>query len=391
MLSGCTSTKPNSATNVPSNSSNNTASTSDNKETIHSGLLLGLVAEPNLENKSKNNTDFENKVVEKYRTLWIYGNGSNISYSEKNGGIITPYGDNFLKLTNNSIIDSNTENLNNFGDSFYSKYSSYYNFSVILSQAVNDNKTLLTKDSLTKKYINSQEGDLGSSYISRTETILYVGNKYAAIKTSQYATGGGTYKSSFDDIKLYDIKSLANLEIKRTNANLKNLLGNDVDNNIKILSSKYNTATVSNALIKEKKMIDDTNLSLKRTEGKWIVQAPLYEVYNHEGNGSNFNTIQNLYDTNITVPQSLTSYDTLCIDWNTIKSKIPDAKDAVSSPNKDMLVVLTSTDLKIFVHPEKGLDKPVKTLPVDKNEKIVLNQWATGDYVTKWTKSLSSY
>lgn len=390
LLNGCNSSKSNFQANVSNNNSKTSTSATENNDKINSGLLLGLAEGPDLQNNTINNTDFENKTLEKYRSLWIYGNGSNIAYSEIKDGIIAPYGNNFIKLKTESLVVPTLSDQSS--DNFYSKYSSYYNFSVVLSQSTSENKKLLTKDTLDKLYLNSQEGDMGGSYISRTETIQYAGNKYAAVKISVYATGGGTYRSSFDDIKLYDIKDLSDLGAKRASINLKNLLGSDVNTKLKTLSESYNKSETSaaNSLVKVKDSIDDTNLTLKREAGKWTVQAPLYELYTHEGNGSNFNIIKNLYDANINVPDSITSYDTLCVDWNTIKNKIPDAKDAVSSPNKDMLVVLTNTDLKVFIHPEKGLDKPIKTLAVDKNERIVLNQWATGNYVSKWTKALSN-
>lgn len=427
LLSGCNSAKPNaqsavqsnagetaapsnSPSSTPGSTSSNTQSSTQgsssdsaqsgrnsagNKENgTKSGLLLGLVKEPDVKNQTYNNTNFENKTLEEYRTLWIYENANDISYLEKKGGIITPYGDKFMKLTSSSvIIPTINADANRNSDDFYFKYSSYYNFSVVIAQGINEAKSLLTKESLTKNYISSQEGDICGDFVSRTESIQYVGNKYAAVKTSQYSTGGGTLRVGSDDIKLYDIKNLTSLGNNRANVSLKSLLGNDVDNKIKPLSQKYNKKETGNTnqLVQEKYAIDDTNLTLTRKEGKWIVQAPLYEDYYHDGNGSSFKLVNALYDTDIEVPKAITGNDTLSVDWNTIKSKIPDAKDAVSSPNKDMLAVLTSSDLRIFVHPEKGLDKPVKTIAVDKNEKIVSDQWSTGQFVDSWTKAVGGY
>lgn len=385
-VNGCGSVKSSDKKSIASTNAVNTTSEAENNTYINSGLLLGLVKEPDLTNKSQNNTDFENKQVEEYRTLWICKDGNNVKYFEKKDGIIAPYGDKFIKLTSNSVVDSDISSVSSNSDNFYSKYTSYYNYSVALAQEMDDTKVELTKDSLKSNYINCKEGELGDAFISRTETILYVGNKYAAIKTSQYSTGGGTYKSGFDDIKLYDIGSLTKLGTKRPSVSLKQMLGNDVDPNITTLKSKYNKVISADKFISSKDVINDDNLSLYRTEGKWTVQAPLYEVYSNQGNGSNYNNIQEVYDTNIAVPKTLTVYDTLCVDWNTIKSKIPDAKDAVSSPDKDMLVVLTPKFLEVFSNPENGLDKPIKKIPVSSREKIVLNQWATGDYVEKWTK-----
>lgn len=397
MFNGCSSVKSENISK--SNSSSNSISTAtkgDSNKKADSGLLLGLVKEPDLQNKSKNNTDFENKSLEEYRTLWIYKDKNDVSSIEKKGGIITPYGDKFVMVTNNSVVTSTAaDQPNQYSDNFYSKYSSYFNFSVIISQNLNSSKKVLTEGLLKSNYLSTDEASsdkIEFPFASRTETIQYVGNKYALVKTSQYITGGGTFRSGFDDIKLYDINNLAAVGYKRPNINVKSLLGSDTIGQISSLSDKYNKSQTddNNNFISDKFEIDDNNLTLKRSKGKWIVQSPLYEKYTHQGNGSSFSIIDTLYDTDIKVPEAVTGYDTLSVSWDIIKSKYPDAKDAVSSPNKDMLAVLTSSDLMIFLNPEKGIDSPVKTIPVDKNEKIVLNQWASGDYIEKWSKALGS-
>ncbi|MDP4178057.1 MAG: hypothetical protein Q8900_06915 [Bacillota bacterium] len=388
MFNGCSFVK---SENVSSGNTSSNSSSSVTKSGAGSGLLLGLVKEPDLQNKSKNNTDFENKSLEEYRTLWIYKDKNDVSSIEKKGGIITPYGDKFVMVTNNSVVTSTAaDQPNQYSDNFYSKYSSYFNFSVIISQNLNSSKKVLTEDSMKSNYLSTDQ--IGFPFVSRTETIQYVGNKYALVKTSQYATGGGTLRSGFDDIKFYDINNLTAVGYKRPNMNVKSMLGSDASRQISSLSDKYNKSQTddNNNFISEKFEIDDDNLTLKRSKGKWIVQAPLYENYIHQGNGSSFNNIDTLYDTDIKVPEAVTGYDTLSVSWDIIKSKYPDAKDAVSSPNKDMLAVLTSSNLMIFLNPEKGIDNPSKTIPVDKNEKIVLNQWAAGDYIDKWSKALGS-
>lgn len=117
----------------------------------------------------------------------------------------------------------------------------------------------------------------------------------------------------------------------------------------------------------------------------------MYNKYYHDGNGSSYKHITGFINTDIKLPNSITSSDTLCIDWDIIKQQIPEAKDAVSSPNKDLLAVLTSKGLLIYANPEKGLEKPSLSIPADIDESIILNQWATGDFVEKWSKLLSTY
>ncbi|MDP4144223.1 MAG: hypothetical protein Q8936_07015 [Bacillota bacterium] len=391
MLGGC-----NNKQASQDNKGNNNITKSINSETsknktdsINSGLLIGFTKSNNI-NKSSSPLE---AVPDSLRTLWIHIDGNKVVYSEKKNSIITPYGESFEKLTiDKLIISESNEYTSGTSDTIFGKYSSYYNFSSVVSQEANKGETnILTKDAVKKNYINKAEGEMGIGYGSRTESLLYVGNKYVCIKTSKYNTGGGTFRVGSDDIKMFDVKDLSSLEGHNINTKLSNLVGNTIESKLDSYRKKYNKTVENGSLIKEDYLIDSNNLALNRSEGKWRLQVPLYDKYYHEGNGSSYYSVKEIYDTDISLPTNIISYDTLCVDWNTIKSKIPDARDAVSSPNKDMLAVLTANKLMIFVYPEKGITQPIGTIPVDENEKIILNQWATGDYVEKWNKALSNY
>jgi len=184
---------------------------------------------------------------------------------------------------------------------------------------------------------------------------------------------------------------LNNLNSRKKNIKLIDLLGQEAQDKLNDLSEKYNKTLRSEITISEELVIDKDNLSLNRKNGSWYVQAPLYRKYTHEGNGSSEYDITDLIDTDIKLPHSITSYDTLCIDWETIKKKYPLAKDAVSSPNKDMLLILTSNELLVFINPENGIGNPSVRIPVASTENIILNQWATNEYVEKWSKLLGTY
>ena len=72
-------------------------------------------------------------------------------------------------------------------------------------------------------------------------------------------------------------------------------------------------------------------------------------------------------------------------NWNIIKKKIPDALDAYSSPDKNFVVVLTSSKVLIYNIINNDLaPSPIETLNLRKNEVAVMSQWATGSYVNTW-------
>jgi len=86
-------------------------------------------------------------------------------------------------------------------------------------------------------------------------------------------------------------------------------------------------------------------------------------------------------------PAKLVSYDKLSPSWSVIKKNMPDALDAFSSPEGDILGIMTDKILYIYLH--KGsvnFKKPTLEVDLRKNECAIMIQWATGDYVDKWDK-----
>lgn len=362
------------------------------KPNINSGLLLGLARQ---KEASKKLRPLE-RIPDEYRTLWIYHDGSKIDSKltciEKDNCIIAPFGDSFWKLGNSTFKRSepNDKSGNENGDIF-KKYNFYYNFFNIVSHPADKKlKDLYTEDSFKKQYIHG-EGYMGEEFQAGGEWLSYVGNKYACVMDYYYGTGGGSYACVSNDIKMYEIGNLNGLEVRNKKMNLINLLDAQEKMKIEELSKKYNKTLVEGNLYSQKQVVEAKSLTLNRQNGRWQVQVPLFIESTHQGNGSSEKYITEYIDTDIKLPKSITSYDSLCIDWNTIKQKIPQAKDAVSSPDKDMLAVLTPKELLIFLNPEKGIESPTVSIPTKEDESIILNQWATGKYVEKWSNLISSY
>ncbi|MBK5242806.1 hypothetical protein [Clostridium sp.] len=388
---GCSSKQPANEKSTNNNKSSETITSTDKVEKdtnskINAGLLIGLS-----KNNEINDTPMK-KTPNDYRTLWIYEDNEKITYKKKNE-IIAPYKDSFYKIGNNKFIMSDPiSHSENQPEDIFSNFSSYYNFSNIVSHPANTSMSnLFTPDTFKKKYLNAQEGSMGDAYKLQIQKLYYVGNNYASIRSNYYDTGGGTYNSSYDDFKIYEIGNLSNLDRLDNSEPLFNLLDKSEQLKLKGYSRKYDKNISLDGYIKVDQVIDSENLQLFRSEGKWQVSIPLFRIYRHNGNGSNGKTVKEYINTDIKLPTKITSYDSLCIEWDEIKQKIPQAKDAVSSPNDDMLAVLTPSKLLVFTNPKLGIDKPSLSIDVDENESIILNQWATGEYVDKWTKLISDY
>ncbi|MCJ7690393.1 MAG: hypothetical protein MUO60_13885, partial [Clostridiaceae bacterium] len=325
---GCSSKQPANEKSTNNNKSSEIITNKDKVEEntsskINSGLLIGL----SKDNQLDINVNPMERKPNDYRTLWIYEDNKKITYKEKKNEIIAPYKDSFYKIGNNKFIMSDpSSDSKNQPDDIFSNYSSYYNFSNIVSHPANTSMSnLFTPDTFKKKYLNAQEGSMGDAYKLQTQRLYYVGNNYASIMTNYFDTGGGTYKSSYDDFKMHEIGNLSNLDVIDNSKTLFNLLDKSEQLKLKGYSQKYNKNISSDEYTKVDQLIDSKNLQLSRSEGKWKVSIPLFRVYQHKGNGSNGRTVEKYINTDIELPTKITSYDSLCIEWDEIKQKIPQA------------------------------------------------------------------
>jgi hypothetical protein len=86
-------------------------------------------------------------------------------------------------------------------------------------------------------------------------------------------------------------------------------------------------------------------------------------------------------------PRELVGHDELVPSFDNIKKLVPAAKDAVSSPRHDLVVVLTRDDSLLVFVPHRGqLGTPVARIQLSGD--FVMAQWATGRFVSIWTSKL---
>ncbi len=87
-------------------------------------------------------------------------------------------------------------------------------------------------------------------------------------------------------------------------------------------------------------------------------------------------------------PTSLVGHGLLFPPWETIVTKVPGARDAFSSPAKDMLVVVTKDTLLGFPIRNGAVGEVVVRLPLVPDEIPVMAQWAVGPHVERWSRQL---
>lgn len=352
-----------------------------------SGLLLGLA-------KTVDQKNIYGTPLVEYRTLWISPKGTSIGYLEGPGFILTPYGNDFWKIENSEyhfgVLGENKKKYYN------DKIDYEHNLVMFTSHNASEKAKPLYTDETFKRPYSDKDGftEWDIKHQRVYEELLYAGNNYACIKSNYYYNTGGTMRIYGYSIDLYKIENLQTAEGRSLNKNkqLMDLLPVKAAELIDNYAKGYNKIIKGEgSFIKEKEVIDKDNVGLQRIDGKWEAVAPLDDVWSHSGNGTSETSVKEFIKLSLPLPESITSFDSLCKGWEEVKQKYPDAKDAVSSPDKDMLLILTPKKLMVFSQPEKGIDAPDLTIDVDESERIILNQWATGENVEKWNASIKKY
>lgn len=130
---------------------------------------------------------------------------------------------------------------------------------------------------------------------------------------------------------------------------------------------------------------EPTNFGVFRENGKWLLRGRL----NYASS-----SVKNKYvdfKVDIKASESLVNYDSLFPSWEVIKQKVPSALDAYTSPNKDIVVVLTNSKLLVYAIKNNILGQaPLKELPLKNSEVSVMAQWATDDYVKIWSDEVKN-
>ena len=204
------------------------------------------------------------------------------------------------------------------------------------------------------------------------------------VKTELFSEKGFAFSKEW-----YDIADMQSIDRKNRSQQILNLLKEKEKDALKNEIDMFNGKKEIDGLRKTEEILDGKTLGITRKAGNYKFELPVYSEYYHEGNGSSARSINRYIEQDIEVPREIAASNELCIKWEGILKKMPSAKDAVSSPNKDLLIVLTTSELLVFTYPERGLSQPALKIPVGNDEKIILTQWATGDYVKKWTQNLS--
>lgn len=222
--------------------------------------------------------------------------------------------------------------------------------------------------------INQQHDEEGTL----KRIINYVGNDYVAVENvadGKWFRSGQTWIDNQLQVLPVDKVSVPE------GVKLSDLLGN---NGLTALGSARAQAlrTLSNEGITafdEDKF--ERNFGLNRKNGHWYLRGRIDYQNGDKPGYMDFNV-------NLIPPAKLIFYDTLCLNWQDIKDRVPDAVDAYTSPNRDIALIITKTKLDVYAINGGLLDsEPLAKIGLKDGESVIMAEWATGAYVDNWEKA----
>lgn len=82
----------------------------------------------------------------------------------------------------------------------------------------------------------------------------------------------------------------------------------------------------------------------------------------------------------------------LAIPWSDIQTKVPNAKDAHTSPNGDLVIIQDGDELMLYTV-NGGIigNVPVVSIPLSKTSSIVMAEWAFNAYAGLWEESFTTF
>ena len=301
------------------------------------GILLGLKEPAHIED--------DNLEEASYKTLWI-----SVINNE-----LQP-----VMVLNNSLL---LPRINGFSN-------------ISLSSSLDDGKienklkvTSKKKDPNDKKEIKGEKNTAGIY-----EEITFVGNDYIGL---EYYSGSDDFRGTFNEYSIIPIDTMDT----HKSMDIVNLFGKEQEGN-------YNKSE-NNAI--QKYDLDGreyysknkySNITLQRKNGNWHLEGILNE--------KNSLDYPKTFDININPVPILINYDTLAVPWSQVLSLGRDVRDVVTAPNGKIAITLAKDKLSIYKVIDGRIGERLGEININNDEKIVMAEWAVGDYVKYWDETVEN-
>jgi len=314
-----------------------TENTDSIEKDVSSGILLGL--------KSLDLNGEGNMESWTYRTIYIRSQNKDIANIQEMEGLFLPRRSGFWKI---EVIREGID------DKVNDKISAYQ------LDKKPDEEIKMEMFSFTPESQPEEQNTI--------KNILFVSNDYISIENIHYRNKGQRYLEFYpidninngNPIKISDIMGEAGKEALMQGFNRE--MAQDMDYKNTVLDINPN----------------ETSFGIFRRNGMWIFKGRVNYIENSSYLYRDFNI-------NILPTKELISFDELLVPWKEIKSKVPEALDAFTSPNEDIAVILTYGYILIYRIDNGTLsDEPIERIKLNSGEKVVMAEWALGKYSLLW-------
>ncbi|NHN30177.1 hypothetical protein [Paenibacillus agricola] len=325
---------------------------------IRSAVLIGLREDhPAISNSSPYST---------YRTLLLAAEKGEFRSIADGEGILMPYKSEFIKIITQSQTSVNEE-------------------SRTLHAAVATGRGAEGALQL------QQEEAPPAKPLKNAEKLLFAGNRYLALsQTIRQRDQGEANQSEYVWVKeLDDLPALTKLPkadslmpTRDPHLSLRKLYGDSINPTLKAkpLKAPQDPGFHTAAGVLEQADENGESWTISRRQGKWVAQMASYNVQPEKG-AYRFQ----LEDMPLALPEAVVAYDQLAADWDDIRKLRPNAIDAFSSPNRELVGVVSDTDIKVYPFQDKLIAEPLLSLQLAPNESVVMIQWATQEpYIEQW-------
>lgn len=294
-------------------------------KSLNTGMLLGI---------KSYKYDEINKIEDwEYKTIWIKSNNRSLEPIHEIKDLLIPRKKGFW------IIDVKREDKDG---SFFDRINSK---SRVLFKEENLLETTLSFGRTTNPVI--------------LRNILYIGNDYISTEVID----------KLNNKKTLEVYPIDNVE-RGTPVRISDIIGGDGLQSFK--------ESGEDIIQSNEELLDEKSFGLLRRNGYWIMKGRIN--YNIEGK-----EIYKDYNIKTIPPKEIVNYDDLYIPWNAIKARFPNAIDAFTSPNEDIIIIETRNKILIYpIQDNKILEEELGSIEKDYNDTIIMAEWSTERYTNIW-------
>jgi hypothetical protein len=228
---------------------------------------------------------------------------------------------------------------------------------------------------------------IAENFSKRVETklrssVIYIGNDYVCVENTAALSRKGIAAPAYEKtLRTYPVDNLSSMNgIKISDIAGENgtmAMENAISDLLKDMD-KSNIGSLSTGMEEESQQ---QSFAVYRKTGHWFLKGRLNLKAESQPPYTDFNL-------NLIPPANMVAYDILQVPWTEIKDSIPQAVDAYTSPNGDIAVVLTRSELLLYSISQKKLSgKQQGRIALEEGSSVIMAEWALGEYVQSWERS----